>query len=123
MDSKSFDIRLISFNMDQKNLIIQVDDEEFEIEINDELDALLSKMGMSGGADSQMVDVRAPMPGLVLNIMVSEGQEIKDGDSLVILEAMKMENVIKATGDGIIGKILISNQDAVEKNQVLIEMK
>jgi len=123
LDNKSFNIRLLSFDMDDKQLLLQVDEEEFFVQVNDELDDLLSKMGMSGGGNAEMEDVRAPMPGLVLNIMVEMGQEIKEGDGLIILEAMKMENVIKATGDGVIGKILVSNQDAVEKNQILIEME
>jgi len=123
MENKSFNVKLLSFDMDAKQLLLMVDDEEFQIAINDELDDLLSKMGMSGGGSAEMEDVRAPMPGLVLNVMVEPGQEIKEGDPLVILEAMKMENVIKATGDGIIGKVLVSNQDAVEKNQILIEME
>jgi biotin carboxyl carrier protein len=123
MDNKSYNIRLMSFDMDEKQMLLQVDDEEFPIVLNDELDDLLSKMGMSGGGSSRMEDVRAPMPGLVLKIMVEAGQHITEGDALVILEAMKMENVIKATGDAVIAKILVSNQDAVEKNQVLIEME
>lgn len=119
---KSHEIRLLSFDMDRKELVIQVDEEEFRVKVNDRLDDLLSQMGMNISAGAVMEDVRAPMPGLVLSVLVSEGQTVKDGDPLLILEAMKMENIIKATGDGTIGKILVGNQDAVEKNQVLIEM-
>ena len=123
MDNKSYNVTLQSFDMNQKALVIKVNDEEFRIRIQDELDALLDKMGMSGGDSSKMGDVQAPMPGLVLEIIAKEGQAIQKGDPLIVLEAMKMENVIKATGDGTISKILVSNQDAVEKNQVLIEME
>lgn len=120
--TRSHEIRLLSFDMDRKELLIKVDEEEFAVKVNDRLDDLLSQMGMNTAANAVMEDVRAPMPGLVLNVLVSEGQTVKDGDPLLILEAMKMENIIKATGDGTIGKILVGNQDAVEKNQVLIEM-
>jgi biotin carboxyl carrier protein len=70
-----------------------------------------------------MNNVKAPMPGLVVNILVEIGQEIKKGDSLVILEAMKMENVLKATGDAKVKSILISKGGAVTKGQIMIEFE
>ena len=61
------------------------------------------------------------MPGMVLNILVTEGQDIKKGDPLIVLEAMKMENVLKSPTDGIVKKINVNKGIAVEKNQVLIQ--
>lgn len=61
------------------------------------------------------------MPGMVLNILVTEGQEVKKGDALIILEAMKMENILKSPTDGTIKKIAITKGFAVEKNQLLIQ--
>ncbi len=61
------------------------------------------------------------MPGMVLNILVKEGDEVKKGDTLLILEAMKMENSLKATADGVIKKIVAVKGTAVEKNQILIQ--
>jgi len=63
------------------------------------------------------------MPGLVLSIMVNEGQQISAGDPLMILEAMKMENVLKANSDGVVSKINCSEKDAVDKGQLLIEIE
>ncbi|MDG2454536.1 MAG: acetyl-CoA carboxylase biotin carboxyl carrier protein subunit, partial [Bacteroidia bacterium] len=60
-------------------------------------------------------------PGLVLNVLVKAGEEVSEGQEIVILEAMKMENAIKSPQDGIIQSILVQNQDKVEKNQILIE--
>jgi biotin carboxyl carrier protein len=65
-------------------------------------------------------DLKAPMPGLVLKVLVAEGAEVKKGDTLLVLEAMKMENNIKATHDVNIKQILIKPGDKVEKNQTLI---
>lgn len=62
------------------------------------------------------------MPGLVLKLIVTEGEEIKKGDSVLILEAMKMENIIKAPVDGRIKSIRVKVKEAVEKNQVLLEL-
>jgi biotin carboxyl carrier protein len=61
------------------------------------------------------------MPGLVHQILISEGQIVKKGDALLILEAMKMENVIKSPADGTATKIRVSKGQNVEKNQVLIQ--
>jgi biotin carboxyl carrier protein len=63
------------------------------------------------------------MPGLVLKIMISEQDTITEGDSVLILEAMKMENVIKSPGSGKVKSIKVKERDAVEKNQVLMELE
>jgi biotin carboxyl carrier protein len=63
------------------------------------------------------------MPGLVIEYFVKEGDEVQAGDKLMILEAMKMENVIKATGEGKIKKLVVSKGNTVEKNQLLIEFE
>jgi biotin carboxyl carrier protein len=85
---------------------------------------MLDKMGMSATSDEKMDNVKAPMPGLVLDILVEAGQSVNKGDNLLILEAMKMENIIKASGNGVVKNININKKDAVEKNQLLmIEME
>jgi len=61
------------------------------------------------------------MPGLVLNILVEEGQDIKKGDALIVLEAMKMENILKSPADGKVKKVSVKKGVAVEKGQILIE--
>lgn len=63
------------------------------------------------------------MPGLILDILVEEGQEVNEEDQLVILEAMKMENVITSPRNGVIKKIGVSKGDAVDKKQMLIEFQ
>ena len=94
-----------------------------EVEIKDKYDALLKQLGMDKMLGSKMNLLKAPMPGLVLNVLVKEGDSIKKGDSLLVLEAMKMENNIKAAGDGVVKKVNVQVKQAVEKNQVLIEME
>jgi len=78
-------------------------------------------MGISNLDSAQVNDMKAPMPGLILDILVTPGQEVKKGDQLLILEAMKMENVLKAPGDGTVSSIEVAKGDSVEKGQVLIK--
>jgi biotin carboxyl carrier protein len=80
-------------------------------------------MGLSLAASKVINDVKAPMPGMILDIMVSEGQEVKEGDNLLVLEAMKMENTILAPRDAVIKSISIAKGKTVTKNEVLIEME
>ena len=68
-------------------------------------------------------EVKAPMPGLVVSVIATKGQEVKEGDSLLILEAMKMENVLKSPVDGVIKNIKIEETNTVEKNEILIEFE
>jgi biotin carboxyl carrier protein len=80
-------------------------------------------MGLDKMASAKVLNVKAPMPGLVLNVLVEPGQEVKKGDKLLVLEAMKMENIIKAAGDGKVGRIAVDKGQAVDKNQTLIEFE
>jgi biotin carboxyl carrier protein len=81
----------------------------------------LHNLGLDNIAAKKINDIKAPMPGMVLNILVGEGQQVKKGDSLLVLEAMKMENVLKSPTDGMIKKVVAIKGTAVEKNQLLIQ--
>ncbi|MDB5143897.1 MAG: gcdC, partial [Mucilaginibacter sp.] len=69
---------------------------------------------------AKVSEIKAPMPGLVLKLFVSEGTEVKKGDNLFILEAMKMENIIKSPADVTVKTVKIKPGDKVEKGQVLL---
>jgi len=66
--------------------------------------------------------IKAPMPGLVLRIQVEAGQQVEKGQALLVLEAMKMENVLKAPASGVVAEIKAVAGAAVEKGEVLIQM-
>jgi biotin carboxyl carrier protein len=76
---------------------------------------------MDNLAAKKVNEVKAPMPGMVLKILVKDGDEVKKGDPLLVLEAMKMENILKSPTDGVIKKIAAVTGVAVEKNQLLIQ--
>ncbi len=122
-NNESFNIEVVRADFQNKTFEIKVNDTIYPIQLEDELDMLLEKMGMSAVGSNTMDNVKAPMPGLVLRITVDVGQEVNKGDNLIVLEAMKMENIIKATGIGKVKNILVTEKQAVEKNQLLIEME
>ncbi|MCZ7596651.1 MAG: biotin/lipoyl-binding protein [Gammaproteobacteria bacterium] len=63
----------------------------------------------------------APMPGLLVSLMVAEGQEVKAGEQLAVIEAMKMENTLRAERDTVVGKIHVQPGTTVERDQAIIE--
>jgi biotin carboxyl carrier protein len=90
------------------------------VQLEDEHDQLLKQLGFDKLASGKVADIKAPMPGLVLKILVNQGDEVKKGDNLLVLEAMKMENILKSPVDGIVHTIKVLASDKVEKNQVMI---
>jgi biotin carboxyl carrier protein len=115
-------IEILSVNFDTKALKIRHNHTTHELNFKNNLDLVLDKMGIKRTFEIVNTDLKAPMPGKVLDIVVSEGDEVKKGDAILILEAMKMENILKAEGDCIIKKVLVSTSQSVEKNQILIEL-
>ena len=102
---------------------VRVNGNTFNLELIDKFDELLKDLGMESLAVNKITDIKSPMPGLVLEINVEPGAEVKKGDPLLILEAMKMENVIKSPTEGIIKEVLVKPSEAVEKNVVLISFE
>lgn len=106
-----------------KEFSVSIDGRSFDISISDHYDILIDKLGFALSPVTVFSDIKAPMPGLVLEIMVQPGDQVVEGDALIVLEAMKMENIIKAPGDGIVKSINVKPHDAIEKNTILIEME
>jgi len=121
--SKSYNAQIINQDFNNKTYTISINSNTYIVDIKDDLDALIKEMGFEVGATKKVNNVKAPMPGLILDINVSVGQEVKEDDALLILEAMKMENVITSPRDGIIKSISVSKGAAVDKNQLLIEFE
>jgi biotin carboxyl carrier protein len=120
-DQVSYMAEIVSFNHAEKSGILKINSNSYSFSIKDQYDELLQKLGINVLQGNMISELKAPMPGLVLKILTSEGQEVKKGDNLLILEAMKMENIIKSPVDTIIGAVKIKEGDKVEKNQVLIK--
>ncbi|HCZ08050.1 MAG TPA: hypothetical protein DHV07_02815 [Flavobacteriales bacterium] len=86
-------------------------------------ETLMERMGIEEGADATSKDLRAPMPGKVLEVLVQEGQSVEEGEAMLVLEAMKMENVLRAGAAGVVSMIGVEAGNAVEKEAVLISME
>ncbi|MDX9705871.1 MAG: acetyl-CoA carboxylase biotin carboxyl carrier protein subunit [Weeksellaceae bacterium] len=122
-DNVSYQTEIISEDFVNRNYIIQVNHTDYEVEISTELDKLIKELGFEVGASKQVNTIKAPMPGLVLEINVEVGQEVQEGDNLLILEAMKMENSFTSPRAGIIKSIVVKKGQAVDKGQLLIEFE
>jgi len=118
--NKSYTIEVVSFDIIEKTAVIKVNGNSYVLNIKDPFDQLLKQLGLDNLAVNKILQVKAPMPGLVLNVLATEGDEVKKGDNLLVLEAMKMENMIKSPTDGCIKKIAVKQGDKVEKNELLI---
>lgn len=120
-NNKSYKVDLITRDDAEKSFVISVNGKKYTVSLKDKYDELLEKLGLDNLKSAKVNELKAPMPGLVLDIRVSEGSEVKKGDAVVVLEAMKMENILKSPTDGVIKKINIKKGVAVEKNQILIQ--
>ena len=122
-NNKPFRAKLTSSNFNQKAYTVSVNNNTYTVQISDDLDTRIQEMGFSISLTKHINSIKAPMPGLILDINVRIGQQINENDPLLVLEAMKMENVICSPREGIIKSISANKGDAVEKNQLLIEFE
>jgi biotin carboxyl carrier protein len=133
---KELSRNIYSFSVNQKLLTVELDFNEnhnvfimynglsFEVSVTDSTKRMLEKfIKQGGGVTNSEGLIKAPMPGMVVKIMVAEGDEVQEGDKVVIVEAMKMENALKSPVAGVVKKIYAMESQAVEKNAILIEIE
>ncbi len=122
-NNKSVEVKTLETDFNNKIYTLSINGNRYQVKIENELDALISKMGLSLGNDSFEDEIHAPMPGIILEVNVSEGDEVKKGDFLCVLEAMKMENTLTAPRDGVIKSVNITKGETVDKGKLLIELE
>jgi len=119
--SRSIEAELVAIDPGTKSLLIRLGYKTATLQLKDRFDILLEKMGLASSGSGNLKEIKAPMPGLILDLKVKPGDVVKKGDVILILEAMKMENIIKSTGDGVVRDVKVSLKQSVEKNQILIQ--
>jgi biotin carboxyl carrier protein len=122
-NNRSYDVEVLLMSAAEKRVTLNINNRIVEVELSDAFDRLLHDLGMDKAVSHKVNNIKAPMPGLVLRIEVEEGAELAPGDKVLVLEAMKMENVIKSPGSGKVKQILVKPGTPVEKNQVLVELE
>ncbi|MFD0751732.1 acetyl-CoA carboxylase biotin carboxyl carrier protein subunit [Mucilaginibacter calamicampi] len=119
-DLQSYNAEVVSFDSALKTAQIKINNNLYTVSAKDQFDLLLDKMGLSNLNSAKIGELKAPMPGLVLRTFVKEGDAVSKGDNLLILEAMKMENIIKSPVDAVVKAVKVSAGDKVEKGQILL---
>lgn len=119
-EGKPFPVKVVSNSFHNRTYLVKVKNETYEVAIKNELDQQIAEMGFSLGSTKNISDIKAPMPGLILDIHVKVGELVTEDSPLLILEAMKMENIITSPREGVIKNITVKKGDAVDKKQLLI---
>ncbi len=120
---QSYNVEIINFDRVLKTAEIKVNNNIYTLTAKDPFDVLLEKMGLGSLNNAKISELKAPMPGMVLKVFVDEGTRVQKGDNLFILEAMKMENIIKSPADTIIRAVKIKPGDKIEKGQILLHFE
>lgn len=121
--NKSYRAELVELNKELKTVLVKINDQEYKLEMKEPIDRLLEQMGLNQRVAHRVNQIKAPMPGMVLKIMVEIGQQLQKDDPVLILEAMKMENIFKAPEAAVVKEIKVKEHTAVEKGQILVVME
>jgi biotin carboxyl carrier protein len=114
---------IVDVNEKDKLVKVKINQQLYQVSVQDSADILLQKVGVKIATEKKTINLKSPMPGLVLQVLVKEGQQVKKGDALLVVEAMKMENIFKANTDAVIDTIKINEKQVIEKGQELITFK
>ena len=120
-EGRSYNAEVVSADYTTKDIVLKINGQRVELHAKDRFDLLLERLGMSNAATAKVNELKAPMPGLIVDIRVQPGQAVLKGDPLLVLEAMKMENILKAPADGIVSSLKVTLRDNVQKGQVLVQ--
>jgi acetyl/propionyl-CoA carboxylase alpha subunit len=119
-NGKVFHGEVTEEKMEQGFIRVKINHREFLIEKEGKLDSLIKELGLDKEKIKKLKQLKSPMPGRVIGFSVKQGDYVQIGDELLTLEAMKMENILKSDGEGVVKSLEVNLQDVVEKGKVLI---
>lgn len=122
-DHKSMDVKIVSEDFNNRTYEIEVLGKVYEVYIGNPLDDLIETLGLETKEILRIDELKAPMPRLITEVHIAEGDEVQEGQTLLILNAMKMENSISSPRNGVIKSVAVATNEAVDKNQLLIEFE
>jgi biotin carboxyl carrier protein len=114
---------IMTDDSENRALTVKINHRVFQVKRKGELDEIIASLGFDKPKIRKLKELAAPMPGRVTSIHIELGQAIQPGDPILSLEAMKMENVLKAEGIGVVSAINIQQGDVVEKGTVLVSFE
>jgi biotin carboxyl carrier protein len=118
--NQSYDVFIQRIDPEAREATISINGKRSTVRLQTRIEKLLKELGLEAAMTKKLDKLKAPMPGMIHSLKITEGQTVKKGDPLLILEAMKMENVIKSPGDGTVIQIHVDEKASVEKNALLI---
>ncbi|MCK0134437.1 acetyl-CoA carboxylase biotin carboxyl carrier protein subunit [Arenibacter sp. S6351L] len=121
--NRSYKIKILNTDYANKTMTIEVNGDSYAMVLADEYDQMVDKMGLLTTKTHKINNIKAPMPGLIIDVMAKVGQKVEAGTPLIVLSAMKMENIITSPGEGVVKNIEVNVNDAVDKGQLIIEME
>ena len=119
--SKKYECKILKENLINQSYIVKINGEISTIRLIKQVEKTIEKLGIQKGNQKNINILKAPMPGLILDVIVKESDLVKKGDPVIILEAMKMENILSSPVDGIVKEIKVNPEQTVEKNNILIK--
>jgi biotin carboxyl carrier protein len=122
-DSKIFECKILKENSIDQSYIVKINGEISTIRLIKEVEKTIEKLGIQKGSQKNINILKAPMPGLIVDVAVKKSDLVKKGDPVIILEAMKMENILSSPVDGKVKEIKVNPQQTVEKNNILIKFE
>ena len=121
--STKFECKILKENSIDQSYIVKINGEISTIRLIKQVEKTIEKLGIQKGSQKNINILKAPMPGLILDVIVKESDLVKKGDPVIILEAMKMENILSSPVDGIVKEVKVKTQQTVEKNNILIRFE
>ena len=121
--NRSYDIFIHQIDKENGEVLLSINGKQSKVKVQSRIQKLLKELGLEGSMAKKLDNLKAPMPGLIHSIKTQVGEEVKKGDPLLILEAMKMENVLKSPGEGRIASIHVQEKQSVEKSELLISFE